>query len=382
MCFVLNIGVFHPRLNRCGGGEWVALNIINSLRQNGHKVIVLTDETIDQKKFVRAFGQRLQTDGEIVYPFRLFSKGDPHNIYTDIIGCLILKSKCNLVIDTFTCTVLPGVDAVYMHYPRFMQSTPPTNKLGKLKETLFFFPYHAYEKKLRKKMKHIIFANSKFTSEAIITSLGLRSHLLCPPLSPFFLQNEEAISGHQRLDQVVTVSRFAPEKNLEMIPYLAKRLDNVRFIVIGNLHYKELHSRLLKQIRDFGVEERVVLMTDVPKTQLRQILLDSKVYLHSAMNEHFGVSIIDAMASGCVPITHDSGGPKMFVPEKFRYTNSDEAAEKIEKAILEWSPKQALEMRNITLKFRQEVFSKNLFSILSFYGMLGNTEDSKQQVAV
>ena len=108
------------------------------------------------------------------------------------------------------------------------------------------------------------------------------------------------------------------------------------------------------------------LMTDVPKTQLRQILLDSKVYLHCAINEHFGISIIDAMASGCVPIVHDSGGPKEIVPKKHRYTTIDEAAAKIKEAIIEWSPAKAWELRNSTLKYSQENFSKNLLNVLLF----------------
>ena len=371
----MKIGIFHPTLNLCGGGEWVALNIINSLRQNGHEVIVLTDERLSQTKFLKTFGKKLQNDGEIIFPFHFFSRGDPHNIYTDIISCMLLKLKCDIVIDTYTCLVLPKTDIVYMHYPLFKQSAlqePVQEKkmFSKMKNMIFFLPYRVYEKKLREKNKQLILANSEFTSRAVKFDLGLKAHLLYPPLSGYFLQSEETIRNSHRLDQVVTVSRFAPEKNLEIIPFIAKQMRNVRFLIIGNLQYKTTYSNLLKLIKDLNVENRVSLIPDLPKTQLKQILLESKIYLHCAKNEHFGVSVIDAMASGCIPIVHNSGGPKEFVPEYHRYNNVAEAIERINHVIMEWSPLQALEARNSTLKFCQEIFSDRLLSLLSLHGLL------------
>lgn len=363
----MKIGIFHPGLNICGGGEWVALNIIDSLRQNGHKVIVLTDEKIDQTKFIRTFGQKLHTDGEFVFPFHFFRRGDPHNVYTDMISCLILQSKCDIVIDTFTCLILPGTDVVYIHYPLFKQFPSPSKKFDILKSAIYFLPYHAYERKMRRRMKQIIFANSKFTSSAIKNSLGLQSKLLYPPLSSFFLQDEKTIQSYPRLNQVVTVSRLAPEKNLEIIPYIAKQLDNVKFLIIGSLHYKEVHLKLLRLIKNLNVAERVTIMVDLPKEQLRQILLNSKIYLHCAINEHFGISVIEAMACGCLPIVHDSGGPKEFVPSNLRYMSIDEAATKIMQGLLEWSPVTVQEMHNSSLKFSQENFTKQLLATLSLH---------------
>ena len=369
----MKIGIFHPTLNRCGGGEWVAFSIINSLRAIGHKVIVLTDEKIDQPKFIKTFGQKLETDGEIVFPFRFFNRGDAHNIYADIVGCFILKSKCSFVVDTFTRMLIPGVDVVYMHYPLLTRKVSSI-KRHSFKSALYFLPYHSYQKMIRKRMKKIVFANSKFTSKAIHTRLNLRSHLLYPPLSPFFLNTEKKVTGYKRLNQVVSVSRFAPEKNLEMVIYIAKRLKKVKFLIVGNLHHRKVHSRLIELIHHFNLEKRVILLPNLPKMQLRQLLLNSKIYLHCAIDEHFGISVIDAMASGCLPIVHDSGGPAEFVPEKLRYRNITDAVLKIEKAILEWSPKNAQEMRDLTQKFNVKIFEKNFIHVLSFHGLLDNAK--------
>ena len=275
----MKVGVFHPRLNTCGGGEWLAINVIDSLRKNGHKVIILTDERINQTKFIRTFGQKLNNDGEIIFPFHFFKRGDLYNLYTDMISCLVLKSKCDVVIDTYSRLVLPGVDVIYMHYPLFNKQGPQQKTFAGLKNTLYLLLYNAYQNKIRKKTSKIIFANSKFTFNAIETNLDLQPQLLYPPLSPFFLQSKDTISNCQKFDQVVTVSRFSSEKNLMIIPHIAKQLENVKFIVIGNLNDDDVYSMLLETIKNCDVQKRVLLMADLPKSRLRQILMLSLIHI-------------------------------------------------------------------------------------------------------
>ena len=37
------------------------------------------------------------------------------------------------------------------------------------------------------------------------------------------------------------------------------------------------------------------------------ILKKSKVLLHGFIGEHFGIAIVEAMSTGIIPVTHDSG---------------------------------------------------------------------------
>ena len=129
----------------------------------------------------------------------------------------------------------------------------------------------------------------------------------------------------------------------------------------------EVLDSLLKLARKLGVADRVTILSNVNRNRLRQILLNSKVYLHPKVNEHFGISIVEAMASGCIPVTHDSGGGREFVPPNLRYSSIDEAAEKVEKAIDDWSPTQAGNFSRYAKQFSEENFSKKFMEIFNSY---------------
>ncbi len=361
----MRIGIFHPNLNLCGGGEWVALQVVNSLKNQGHQVVVLSDQKIDQNKFLKIFGQKIPVDLEITFPGNFFfKKGDPHNVYLYSLGCLLLKSKTDLVIDTFSCLTLPGVDIVYMHFPLFNQSRSAHSTFEKLKVSLYFSIYQVYAKKLQNKETKLVFANSKYTSEAITKYLGLSSKILYPPLSTSFFATDKEYCQSKRLNQVITVSRFAYEKNLEIIPEIASRLPDVKFLVIGNLHRPEVFAELKRVVKKKGLEQRVLLLTNVQRDQLRKFLLESKIYLHCAKDEHFGISILEAMACGCVPVVHNSGGPKEFSPKSTMYNSIDEATQKINETILTWSPKISYEMYSEASFFSIERFSSQLMKVI------------------
>jgi alpha-1,2-mannosyltransferase len=85
---------------------------------------------------------------------------------------------------------------------------------------------------------------------------------------------------------------------------------------------------LQKLLIKFGLKERVKIITNAKRETLKQLLACSRVYLHSKKNEHFGISIVEAMSLGCIPVVHDSGGPKEFVPDTFRFKTIEEAADK------------------------------------------------------
>lgn len=359
----LEVGIFHPPLNVCGGAEWVAVNIINSLKKEDHRTVVLTNQKIDQNRVESVFGHRVNVDNEIVLPFEFFTSTDLHNVYTDGLRTLFLKAKCDVLIDTQSNATLPGANITYIHFPI----------LGRLKgiyksrlRAAYFFPYLIYERREARNTKRLILSNSKYTSDAIKKITGINPSLLYPPISKTFYVNPSDINVRENI--VVSVSRIAPEKRLTLIPYIA-RLTNrkIRFRIIGLKESAQELNQILTLIERNKVSDRVEVMTDVSRGDLQSILRKSKVFLHLTHGEHFGVSIVEAMASGCIPVVHNSGGPREFVPDSLRFNEPEEAARKIEKAVFEWTPQESKRISTLAQQFDEENFSKRFLGIFNSY---------------
>lgn len=364
---VLIVGIFHPVINWCGGAEWVAINIINTLKNHGHKVVILTDQKLDQEKIMNIFGKYVAVDAQIVFPLAFFPPTDYHNIYTDAFRSLILKSKCDVVVDAFSNSILPGTDFAYIHFP-LLKRLPST-----FRSRIFSFPHRVYARGVKNLDRKIFFSNSEFTADAISKSIGVKAHVLYPPVSSFLLNHSKPVCDKPRKDVAVTVARISEStiwggKNLNIIPYIAKLTDrSISFLILGVLESERASHSILKLLKKHEVADRVKILTDVPAAQLRACLENSKVYFHPAINEHFGVSIVEAMASGCIPIVHDSGGPREFVPKDLRYRNMEEAVMKIERAVTNWSPEIAKRISKIPEKFSEKNFSRKFMTIFNSY---------------
>jgi glycosyltransferase involved in cell wall biosynthesis len=353
------VGVFHPVINWCGGAEWVAINVINSLHRQGHNTVLMTDEEVDQQKISKIYGTRVNVDSQFILPLNIAPPGYYYNIYTHILRVLLLKTKCDLLIDTYSNDVLPKADIAYIHYPLLKRrSIKPT-----LRNRLFYFPYRIIQREINTEQK-IVCANSHFTSQAVTEALGVAPYVLYPPISNSLFIHKEI---NQRDNQVITVARFDRGKNLEIIPNIAEKTsEDISYLIVGLMDSpsspKILHS-ILKKVRELEISHRMKILTNVSRETLRACLLASKVYFHAAINEHFGVSIVEAMASGCIPVVNDSGGPREFVSKEFRYEDLDQAAANVEKAISAWSPQYAMKISSIAKKFSEDSFSAHFLRI-------------------
>jgi alpha-1,2-mannosyltransferase len=90
----------------------------------------------------------------------------------------------------------------------------------------------------------------------------------------------------------------------------------------------------------------------------------AKVYFHPRIDEHFGISIVEAMASGLVPIVSDVGGHTEFVPPKYHFHTLGHAADLIASAF-EGTDSERRALSNFTAKFSNSNYVLSLHRILS-----------------
>jgi alpha-1,2-mannosyltransferase len=51
---------------------------------------------------------------------------------------------------------------------------------------------------------------------------------------------------------------------------------------------------------------------------LLEYLSKASIGIHTMTDEHFGIGVIEYMASGLIPLAHNSGGPKMDIVTEYK----------------------------------------------------------------
>jgi len=355
----MDILVAHPSLNAGGGSERLCLAIIESLKEKGHNVTLATFEKTIWKDIENLFGTVFKPDVEIVKPrfFGYSAYGELLNFHKLLSG--LYKSYDVAIISCtspwFYCPAAKKT-VIYM--------IPPVYHMNGLKRA-YLIPYVSIQRTFLKKAKNkIILTNSLFSSKVIESIYSLKCKVLYPPVN-----TEDFNSSPKKEDLVVSIGRFNSFKKFELLIKAFTHIKNGKCIIIGSV-YNYTSFRYLKKLRrltnKLKLNDRVVLTVNSSLHTLKNVLSKAKIYVHCAFFEHFGISVVEAMASGCVPIVHKSGGPYIDIIKYgkygFSFANVNELAYKIklllenEDLFREFSKKALERSKN----FRREFFKKGI----------------------
>jgi alpha-1,2-mannosyltransferase len=228
--------------------------------------------------------------------------------------------------------------------------------------------------------------NSSFIKSIVSASLKAEALILSPPVDvQYFLRSDKKID---RADTIITLSGYSPKRHLEKIPEIASRLNFGDFLIIGKTdEYSFLTIKNLKVItKQYGVEGRVHLLANISRSKLRKALLEAKLYLHTMPNEHFGTAIVEAMASGCIPIVHKSGGPWLDILEQtqgkygYAYETPEEASKYIDFLLNQETLRKEVSLRVVerSMVFDVSIFQKKIVGIIEkIYAQKTNGEKGK-----
>lgn len=215
----------------------------------------------------------------------------------------------------------------------------------------------------------LILTNSEYTRKAISNAFNVDAKILYPPVDVDTFR-DAALKSHQREDMILVISRIAPDKQIENAIEGA-RIMRSRGIgkvmtIVGNLHHYDhrYYQELKKMIADFDLSDYISLQTNISFNKLIQLMQLAKVYFHPRIGEHFGISIVEAMASGLVPVVSDIGGHTEFVPSKYHFHTLSQAADVIALAF-EATNSERRAISNSTTKFSNANYIKSFHRILS-----------------
>lgn len=123
------------------------------------------------------------------------------------------------------------------------------------------------------------------------------------------------------------------EKLIEMLFWLKKRNKKTK-LHIACSDWKDLGEKLKKITRKLGVEKDVIFYKDCSKKDLLKLYSKCKFFVSASSYEGFGISVIEAMASGCIVIVNNIDAFRKFIKDKengfiVNFSNPKKAAEKI-----------------------------------------------------
>ena len=80
---------------------------------------------------------------------------------------------------------------------------------------------------------------------------------------------------------------------------------------------------------------------------------------HPKTGEHFGMSIVEGISAGLIPVVPSIGGQTEFVPDRYHYNTLNEAVSIVSKCISA-SDSTRLNLSNAMNQFSTEVYKKKI----------------------
>lgn len=385
------VGFFHPYTNDGGGGErvlWCAVKAIQEESPDLDCVIYTGDHDSSSESLMsRAldrFGVQLLTPPKVVHLYkRKWIEETSYPRFTMIgqsFGSVYLswEALCKFTplyyFDTsgyaFTYPVarLFGCKVIcYTHYPtisldmisRVRDRNSMYNNDASIARSgwlscckMIYYTLFSWMYGFVGSCAHLAMVNSSWTQSHIekLWRIPSRIKRVYPPCDTSGLQ-VLPLERPATTPIFISVAQFRPEKahplQLEAFSLAIRRLDAdmprpiLQFV--GSCRNKFDEDRLQKlqdKAVELNVDGDVQFYKNVMYRDLVRLLGGAVAGMHSMVDEHFGISVVEYMAAGAVPIAHNSAGPKMdIVLEEdgqqtgFLAQNVDEYAEAILKVL-------------------------------------------------
>jgi alpha-1,2-mannosyltransferase len=372
----VRILVVHPRMRSLGGAEQVAIHSLVACLKAGHRVSLIS-ENFDIQGVEDFFGCKGLFDNVERLSFPAFNPlvGKGLLLYQQLYyyqretrKLLSRDSDFDLVLSTQDVGYVPSTNLPtiqYCYFPDYFSHIP----IGKSSTWwgFYYWPARRFYRDCVRRVDRFL-SVSDFTRDFIRKIWGREAITLYPPcpIEPY------RTLDRVREDLVLTVGRIVPGKRLEDFVEIARELPRVKFIVIGTLdqrrqdYYNSLRTRMPANLSFILSPLRIAV----------EALAKAKVYVHCAQSEQFGITIVEAMAAGCVPVVHDSGGPREIVTSEvgFRWETVSQAVSHISHLMdneTMWRGLSRSASSRATL-FSPEVFESKMIEIVESENVLTN----------
>lgn len=308
--------IVSPYLDHLGGGERYMLSVAEVLESLGHEIHFAWDNLEEVTSLAGMLGIKLVSPRLDQVIKKLYFESNPLSMYQatrayDIVVYLsdgsipLLGSKCNI-----------------------LHMQVPFHGVGG----------RSWKNQLKKKFIHHIIVNSKFTKEVIDKEFGINSTILYPPV-------KRITRTAPKENIILSVGRFEPSLNakkqdvlIDVWHAMSSELPGWKLVLVGASASDDWLKQLETRAEGLPIEFAVNASYD----KLCDLYARASIYWHAAgygidehknpeLTEHFGISTVEAVSAGCIPLVVPRGGQVEIVSNPDLHWNTK--AELIDKTL-------------------------------------------------
>lgn len=311
----LLIGIYNPYFDGLGGGERYTLTLAAHWSKT-HEVVLFWDDPNILGKAERRFGidlSRVRVEPNFFAHENIFSKLWKSRAY----DCIVFLSDGSIPASLAKHNIL------HIQVPFASVLSDPW-KMGRF---------------------DAVVCNSIFTKEHLDPILAERSMVIYPPV-PLVKPGPE----NKRKKRILSVGRFtsasqAKKQNVLIDAFLTVQktvLKDWELVLAGGLieSDKEFFDRLKKRVAGTNI----TLRPNIDNEEMTSLYQTSRVYWHAsgfgeenpAHMEHFGITTVEAMSAGVVPVVFAAGGQLEIVSDTvdgYTWASAPELIQKTKKLL-------------------------------------------------
>lgn len=339
----MKIGIYSPYLDTFGGGERYILTIAQILAQKSEVKILLDGHLsrLNPDRMLIDLGRHFNLDlSKIKLEKAPVGKG------SSFLKRLLYLSRYDLIFYLTDGSVfLSSAKRSILHIQTPLVGQPSMNLWGRIKLLSW---------------DRVIY-NSMFTREHAKRNWPLKGEVIYPPV------DISQIKPGNKSKYILSVGRFfgfLKEKKHELMIEAFSRLYKGKNIEGWSLHLAgsagEGDEKYLEELKAKAGKLPVNFYPNINYQELVKLYGESSIYWHAmgyqesepTKKEHFGITTVEAMAAGCVPIVVKAGGQTEIVEDKvsgFLWTDPEE--------LNDWTLK-LIDDRDLMRKMSQEAQKK------------------------
>lgn len=311
----MRVGFYDPYLSSLGGGEKYLLTILETAVRDGHEVTLMSPERVPSERWRRLGVEVAESD------FR-WAQVNQLNVTARTRGLDLF-----VVLHNFLPPVsLARRSVAVVQFPfRTAGSRRPLRRLGEWIRLRSYDDWVVY---------------SGFVERHMRSRLGVDGALVIPP--PV---DVDRVRSAEKESALIAVGRFFPavdqnNKKHGLMIDAFRRLgaDGWTLHLAGGAGDDAATQRHLAELRDRAAGLAVEFHPNADPDVLESLYGRAAIFWHAAghgetqpeRQEHFGITTVEAMAHGCVPVVPDAGGQVAIVTEDvdgLRWRSEDELVE-------------------------------------------------------